>query len=264
MGAGQSKPTPDASSSPSLIPTTSILTDTSSAASNATAIDASTKDANSSSGGCPMKNSDGSYRSMPGFGSLFGRHPPVPEKVMESAASDSLKESNETNTNSSSSGCPVQGPSRSKAISLFSSSGPSPATADATRQQYDVYSRPLEVDPSNNMPLSNPDNLARNSLPSKEQKIPLPTERVSSTIPKGGADGETTWTYPSPQMFWNSLARKGKLGDTKEEDMETVVAIHNNMNEGTWAKVLEWEDVIGEGTPKLVRFEDIQYMHVLL
>ena len=60
-------------------------------------------------------------------------------------------------------------------------------------------------------------------------------------------------------MFWNSLARKGKLGDTKEEDMETVVAIHNNMNEGTWAKVLEWEEVIGEGTPKLVRFDYIEY-----
>lgn len=30
------------------------------------------------------------------------------------------------------------------------------------------------------------------------------------------------------------------------------VAIHNNMNEGTWAKVLEWEEVIGEGPPKLV------------
>jgi hypothetical protein len=70
------------------------------------------------------------------------------------------------------------------------------------------------------MPLPNPDNLARNSLPSKEQSKRLPTERVQSTIPKGGTEGET-WTYPSPQMFWNSLARKGKLGDTKEEDMET-------------------------------------------
>ena len=47
-------------------------------------------------------------------------------------------------------------------------------------------------------------------------------------------------------MFWNSLARKGKLGDTKESDMEMVVAIHNSMNEGTWGKVLEWEGVVGE------------------
>ena len=34
--------------------------------------------------------------------------------------------------------------------------------------------------------------------------------------------------------------------------MKLQVAIHNNMNEGTWAKVLEWEEVIGEGPPKLV------------
>jgi cytochrome c heme-lyase len=55
-------------------------------------------------------------------------------------------------------------------------------------------------------------------------------------------------------MFWNALSRKGKIGDTKEEDMETVVAIHNSMNEGTWGKVLEWEGVLGEGVPKLSRF----------
>ena len=30
------------------------------------------------SGGCPMKNADGTYRTMPGFASLFGaKHPPV-------------------------------------------------------------------------------------------------------------------------------------------------------------------------------------------
>ncbi|CAN0395034.1 unnamed protein product, partial [Laminaria digitata] len=50
------------------------------------------------------------------------------------------------------------------------------------------------VDPSNNMPV-NP-----NQLPAAGQQVPLSTERVRSTIPKGGE--ETTWTYPSPQMFW--------------------------------------------------------------
>lgn len=174
-----------------------------------------------------MKNSDGSYRIMPGFSSLFGRHPRV-------ATSDSTGESTPTestdkgNTNNEpSSGCPVRGPSRVKALSLFSRSGPGPDSPNLDRQQYDVYSRPLELDPNNNMPLVNPDNLARNNLPSKEQTVSLPTERVSSTIPKGGTANDT-WTYPSPQMFWNSLSRKGKLGDTKEEDMETVVAIHNS------------------------------------
>jgi len=183
-----------------------------------------------------MKKSDGSYPAMPGFGSLF-EHPPVPGMPSELTANDDEAD-DET------SDCPaVQGTSSQLSTSI-----------NVTVQPYDVYSRPLELDPTNNMPLSNPDNVARNSLPSKEQIISLPTERVSSTIPKGGTDGET-WTYPSPQMFWNSLARKGKLGSTKEEDMEVVVAIHNDMNEGTWEKILEWEEVIGEeGPPKLLKF----------
>uniref|UniRef100_A0A7S4HPN8 Holocytochrome c-type synthase n=1 Tax=Odontella aurita TaxID=265563 RepID=A0A7S4HPN8_9STRA len=77
---------------------------------------------------------------------------------------------------------------------------------------------------------------------------------------KGGADDGSTWTYPSPQMFYNSLARKGKLADSDESVVESVVALHNNMNEKTWAKVLEWEAVSNpageeEGSgPKLLRF----------
>lgn len=169
-----------------------------------------------------MKNADGSYRTMPGFSSLFSsRHPPVVDKSQPTTTAATVVE-NEKET----SGCPVQGPSRSKALSLFSRSGPGPgSTTSDAQQQYDVYSRPLKLDPSNNMPLPNPENMARNSLPSKEQSVMLPTERVRSTIPKGGSSEGETWTYPSPQMFWNSLSRKGKLGDTKEEDMETVVRL---------------------------------------
>ena len=49
-------------------------------------------------------------------------------------------------------------------------------------------------------------------------------------------------------MFFNALSRKGKI-DNKEEEthMESVVAIHNNMNEKTWAKVVEWESVSDPG-----------------
>lgn len=72
---------------------------------------------------------------------------------------------------------------------------------------------------------------------------------------QGGADEGTTWTYPSPQMFYNALARKGKLGDTDEQEVESVVALHNNMNEKTWRKVLEWEQVLYPGeSPKLLKF----------
>eukprot|EP01035_Chromulina_nebulosa_P003528 gene3528-4814_t len=90
---------------------------------------------------------------------------------------------------------------------------------------YNVYSQP--IDPANKMPA------AANQDVSPEQRIPLPTERVQSTIPKGGTENET-WTYPSPQMFWNALARKKKLEGVAEADMDTVIAIHNNMNENTW------------------------------
>ena len=66
-------------------------------------------------------------------------------------------------------------------------------------------------------------------------------------------------------MFWNSINRKNKVGDTKEEHIESVVAIHNNMNETTWKKVVEWEraaspqsllssEVTSTTAPKLSRF----------
>lgn len=98
-----------------------------------------------------------------------------------------------------------------------------------------------------------------NQLVSLNQRINLPTERVVSNIPKGGTN-DGTWIYPSPQMFWNALVRKDKTADASEEYMETVVAIHNNMNENTWKQVLAWEalhppkkDVHGSD-PKLLRF----------
>ena len=78
---------------------------------------------------------------------------------------------------------------------------------------------------------------------------------MSFVLQKGGATEGFTWTYPSPQMFYNALARKGKLGDTKEEDMESIVAIHNNMNEKTGASVVEWERILDpSSTPKLLKF----------
>lgn len=129
---------------------------------------------------------------------------------------------NNTNNNSA---CPV----------MTKDSGNS--TKQQQQQQYNVYSQP--IDPTNNMPA------IANQLPAAIQKESLSTKRVKSTIPKGGSDSDT-WTYPSPQMFYNSLVRKNKLDDTKESDIPTVVALHNNMNEKTWAKVLEWEALLSD------------------
>jgi len=79
----------------------------------------------------------------------------------------------------------------------------------------------------------------------------------------GRVEDDTTWTYPSPQMFFNALERKNKglktdekmNEDDEEEDMEvvgeddvnTIVQIHNNMNEKTWKKVMAWESLRNEG-----------------
>jgi hypothetical protein len=51
------------------------------------------------------------------------------------------------------------------------------------------------LDPKNNMPLE------PNQQPCPGQRVPLSTDRLQSNIPKGGTD--TTWLYPSPQMFFN-------------------------------------------------------------
>lgn len=107
-----------------------------------------------------------------------------------------------------------------------------------------------------------------NNMPSEAQQKPLAddqsqdldTNRVQSQIPKGGTDS-TTWLYPSPQMFYNALVRKNKVEGATEENISTVVAIHNNMNENTWKQILAWEELHPnssndiEGTePKLLRF----------
>lgn len=50
-------------------------------------------------------------------------------------------------------------------------------------------------DPRNNMPIE------PNQQPFPGQRKPISTERETSSIPKGGT--ESTWVYPSPQMFYN-------------------------------------------------------------
>ena len=100
-----------------------------------------------------------------------------------------------------------------------------------------------------------PANLS-STLPSPGQLSPISTRREPSTIAKSGTDG--TWTYPSPQMFYNALVRKGKAGDVSEGDMESVVSVHNAMNEKTWQRVLLWEKLHCDSCPvgpKLLRFE---------
>ncbi|KAI7867156.1 cytochrome c/c1 heme-lyase [Spinellus fusiger] len=88
-----------------------------------------------------------------------------------------------------------------------------------------------------------------------DQTIELPTERTLSSIPKlKGSDDK--WEYPSPQQFYNALRRKG--WETPEEHVETMVDIHNFLNEEAWNEVLKWESRFNsecKETPYLSHFQ---------
>ncbi len=127
---------------------------------------------------------------------------------------------------------------------------------------------------------------APNQQPAPGQLYPLPTRRVRSSIPMGdftpghqegadeaaagaagagasgagagaaaAADGDTNWVYPSEQMFFNAMKRKG--WGPKEEEMPVVVSIHNAVNERAWMEVMKWERLRSDecDCPKLFKFQ---------
>lgn len=83
--------------------------------------------------------------------------------------------------------------------------------------------------------------------PAPNQTISLPTSREESTIPK--SDGEGTWEYPSPQQMYNALLRKGYT-DTDITAVESMVSVHNFLNEGAWNEIVGWEQRFAKGLYK--------------
>ena len=84
---------------------------------------------------------------------------------------------------------------------------------------------------------------------------------TSTSTPKEeqGEKEAKTWVYPSQQMFFNAMRRKG--WSPAERDMASVVAIHNAVNERAWQEVVAWESAAGFGPrsspcggPRLARF----------
>mmetsp|Transcript_13251 Transcript_13251/g.19788 ORF Transcript_13251/g.19788 Transcript_13251/m.19788 type:complete len:325 (-) Transcript_13251:232-1206(-) len=111
-----------------------------------------------------------------------------------------------------------------------------------------------------------------------DQKIPLSTHRVTSSIPRAdelrpepdapqpSPQSTTTakhaphqpasasnWVYPSEQQFYNAMRRKG--WEAHEETIPSVVRIHNAVNERGWSEIRRWENELHNCTnPRLVRF----------
>ncbi|KZS97838.1 cytochrome c and c1 heme-lyase [Sistotremastrum niveocremeum HHB9708] len=92
------------------------------------------------------------------------------------------------------------------------------------------------LNPLNQMP-------TLSQTPSSSQQSLLPVDRVTSSIPRPASPetGEpaSLWDYPSPQQFYNALVRKG--WETPEEHVESMVEIHNFLNERAWDEVIRWE-----------------------
>lgn len=92
-----------------------------------------------------------------------------------------------------------------------------------------------DIDPTNMMP-------PPNQRPSPDQPFSLSIERQPSTIPNPNTG--KPWVYPSQQMFWNAMKRKGWQwgeGDISQNDMGHIIKIHNANNEAAWEEVLKWE-----------------------
>ncbi|CAR22343.1 Cytochrome c heme lyase [Lachancea thermotolerans] len=113
-----------------------------------------------------------------------------------------------------------------------------------------------EINPFNNMPknLSHEKHIG--------QKLELPKDRTTSSIPKGNPGEEEFWEYPSPQQMYNAMIRKGKIDpntgeEIPEDAVESMVFVHNFLNEGCWQEILDWEKKYSEQTemePKLLQF----------
>lgn len=107
------------------------------------------------------------------------------------------------------------------------------------------------INPLNMMP-------PENQNPAPDQPFPLSKDRQVSSIPKATEEG-AFWVYPSPQMFWNAMLRKGwrwKDDEVSPKDMDDIIKIHNANNEQAWQEVLKWEALHAYecATPKLRSF----------
>jgi len=127
-----------------------------------------------------------------------------------------------------------------------------PVPHDQRKTTLEACPIPADFNTDNMMP-------APNQMPSVGQPFPLSTSRVTSTIPKANAAPSEKWVYPSEQMFWNAMLRKGWRWEddtVQKDDMTSIIHIHNANNEKAWHEVLMWEAMHCDECkePKLKKF----------
>jgi cytochrome c heme-lyase len=135
-------------------------------------------------------------------------------------------------SDSSPSSCPVKSPAQPARYPT------EPETSPGPPRSFTSNSTLSKLNPLNYMPSLS------NTREHNTQTTDLPLEREISTIPRGDAD--SNWEYPSPQQMYNAMLRKGYT-DTPVDAVESMVAVHNFLNEGAWNEIVEWEGIFGNG-----------------
>lgn len=137
--------------------------------------------------------------------------------------------------NASSSSTAVFAPQQSSPADASSCPIASPnVSSGPASQSSSTYSK---LNPLNYMP-----NISQ--ARASNQTTALPTSRTVSSIPRGDAGGN--WEYPSPQQMYNALLRKGYDG-TPDDGVESMVEVHNFLNEGAWEEIEGWEARFSRG-----------------
>jgi cytochrome c heme-lyase len=165
--------------------------------------------------------------------------------------------------NKSQGGCPIAYGRTSDSKAGGGSSGGCPVRRNAKKQTEgtDDTSKPS---PPFAMPPSLEESARHEQTPRPDQRIPLSTQRVVSSIPRADDKADEIpqhqpssnhkWVYPSEQQFYNAMRRKGWHG-IDESTIPLVVRIHNDVNEKGWREVQRWESTLhGCNDPRLVRF----------
>ncbi|KAL9109943.1 MAG: hypothetical protein Q9227_005466 [Pyrenula ochraceoflavens] len=138
------------------------------------------------------------------------------------------------------SSCPVKGPQRKFWAERWASQEPSETSPSQPPppEPSERSSTLSALNPLNHMPST------ISNTRSQTQITSLPLDRETSSIPRG--DSTAMWEYPSPQQMYNAMLRKGYT-DTPIDAVESMVAVHNFLNEGAWQEIETWESMFNRG-----------------
>ncbi|RLV96160.1 Cytochrome c1 heme lyase [Spathaspora sp. JA1] len=153
--------------------------------------------------------------------------------------------------------CPVDPSARSSWFSLWKKPAqavaPSTATTTTTQEVSEQPKCPVDhtarsawvknVSVQINEAIEEPEGCASTSInqdlsnTTNSPTSDLAIDREISSIPRTSAS--TNWIYPSQKQFFDAMTRKN--WNPEEQDMKTVVPIHNAVNEQAWRHIQMWE-----------------------